>query len=216
MKRFLLLLGMLSFCLSSCSPGSGTNHTPSSNASNALSGIDQLIAQHDGDMDPGNNEHQAFKSVLQGLKDGTMGINDAFVRSGTNGGQKCQAQYKWNARNVDGKPQEWQTFLIHIVERGCTPGNHIPYFEYAKAQNANFRIWDMYGRSLLHLVLDFDTPYDESDLTWLLENTEAKDLINAKTKEEGNPAQEGDGTKPLEGTRKKALQDILRKHGAQL
>jgi len=172
------------------------------------------MAQHDGDMDPRNNEHQAFKSVLQGLKDGTMGINDAFVRSGTNGGQKCQAQYEWGSWNNQNKPQDWQTFLIHIVEFGSTPGNHIPYLEYAKAQNANFKIWDMYGRSLLHLVLDLDTPHDESDLTWLLENTKAKDLINAKTKEEGNPAQERNGAKPLEYTRKKALQDILRKHGA--
>jgi|688.fasta_scaffold141417_3 hypothetical protein len=164
MKRLSLLLWVFSFY--SCSNLNSNKNTPapvSAPASGATrnqyatSDIDTLIAQHEQDMEQDSNEHQAFRRVLQSLKDGTMDINDAFFRSGANGGEKCDKRYEWDTHSGSDKPAEWQTFLIHIVEFGSTPGNHIPYFEYAKANNADFKIWDMYGRSLLHLVLAFHT-----------------------------------------------------------
>jgi hypothetical protein len=178
-----------------------------------VSAIDKLIAQHEQDMDQRNSEHQAFKRVLQSLKDGTMGVNDAFTRSGDDGGQKCQKEYKWAGSQLGDKPAEWQTFLIHIVESGSTPGNHIPYLEYAKAQGADFEVWDMFGRSLLHLVLDSNAKeHTEADLTWLLENTTAKNLINELRRKEGDPSERFMNTTPWSPEAK--LQAILKKHGS--
>jgi hypothetical protein len=221
MKRLLLSLLFLSFYCSGC----GSQDSTSSNAVSAdaatidnvsadAAAIDKLIAQHEADMDRSSGEHQAFKRVLQSLKDGTMDINDAFIRSGADGGTKCNKQYEWDSSASVGKPADWQTFLIHIVEFGCTPGAHIPYLEYAKAQGADFKVWDMYGRSLLHLLVDASNGGNaEEVLAWLLDNTNAKDLINAPRREAGDPAQLLSGTAPWSS--KTALQAILKRHGSK-
>jgi hypothetical protein len=209
MKRLLFIfiaVSFISFHCSSCGPKDSTG------SSNTVSDIDRLIAQHDQDMDQSNDGHQAFKRVLQSLKDGTMDINDAFIRSGTRGGEKCDKGYKWSGHVLKDRPEAWQTFLIHIVEYGSTPGDHIPYFEYAKANNADFKVWDMYGRSLVHLVLASKQAHTEKDLAWLLENTEAKELINTPKRTEGDP-ESVSGTEGPWST-DAALQTILKKHGS--
>jgi hypothetical protein len=214
MKKFLLPLLFLSFYCSGCGPKDSTssNASLSADSSNALSAIDKLMAQHEASMNRSNGEHQAFKRVLQSLKDGTMGIDDAFVRSGANGGRKCSKQDKWDRNNTLSKPEEWQTFLIHIVEFGCTPGDFIPYLEYAKAQGADFKVWDMYGRSLLHLLVESSDQGVEAALAWLLDNTNAKDLINASAREEGDPANPSSLGAPKSSV--PALQAILKHHGS--
>jgi hypothetical protein len=221
MKRFLLPLLFLSFYSSGCgshgSKNSASSDAVSADSSNAslpaeTAAIDMLMAQHEADMDRSNKGHQAFKRVLQSLKDGTMDINDAFIRSGADGGTKCNKQYKWEPYNMGSKPAEWQTFLIHIVEYGCTPGDCIPYLEYAKAQGADFKVWDMYGRSLLHLLVNFPNRGVEAVLAWLLDNTDAKDLINESRRKEGDPEQSVPGTAPYSDD--PALQAILKHHGS--
>lgn len=206
----LISLLFLSFYCSGC----GSQDSTSSNAVSAdAAAIDKLIAQHEAGMDRDDEGHKVFKRVLQSLKDGAMGIDDAFVRSGANGGRKCSKQYKWDTSNYQSRPEEWQTFLIHIVEFGCTPGDCIPYLEYAKAQGADFKVWDMYGRSLLHLLLDFSGRDNiEAVLAWLLDNTDAKDLINAPKRQEGDPEQLSPGTAPWSS--EPALQAILKRHGS--
>lgn len=214
MKKSLLPLLFLSFYCSGCGPKDSTssNASLSADSSNASSAIDKLMAQHEAGMNRSDAGHQAFKRVLQSLKDGTMGINDAFVRSGANGGRKCSKQYQWDQHNAQSKPEEWQTFLIHIVEAGCTPGDFIPYLEYAKAQGADFKVWDMYGRSLLHLLVDSSNQGVEAALTWLLDNTNAKDLIYAPAREEGDPAKQSSCGAPQSSD--SALQAILKRHGS--
>jgi hypothetical protein len=84
------------------------------------------------------------------------------------------------------------------VKNGCTPGDSVPYLEYAKAQDADFKVWDIYGIPLLHLLLERGdkNPGIVQDLNWVLENTNVKDLINALCREEGNPAVERDTEGP--------------------
>ena len=226
MKKLILSLSCLfiglqfSSCGFSRSGGSQQRAPESDNPSEQVSEpteqasepIDKLIAQYDRDMDPKRYGHQAFQRVLQSLKNGALGINDAFTRSGNNGGQKCEAITEWER---EAKPEEWQTFLIHIVEEGGPPGDHIPYFEYAKAKNADFKVWDMYGRTLLHLLLwDPGRPNVEKDLAWLLANTDVEELVNERMRDEGTHNQTTRET-PLETIKKNNydnLQAIMAKY----
>lgn len=175
--------------------------------------MDSLIAQREQDMNQSDDGHKAFKRVLQNLKGGTMGINDAFICSETNGSNKCIRSTNGMKHNREINLQNGRPFLFTFVELGCTPGNHVPYFEYAKTNNADFKVWDTYGKSFLHLVLDFDTQCaPATNLAWLLENTEAKDLIIAPKRAEGDPKVLEDQKVPW--TTKLDLQAILRRHGS--
>jgi hypothetical protein len=70
----------------------------------------------------------------------------------------------------------------------------LPYLEHAKARDADFKVWDIYGILLLHLLLERGdkNPGIVQDLNWVFENTNVKDLINALCCEEGNPTVERD------------------------
>ena len=149
------------------------------------SAIDKLIEQHDRDsaVNPCPSTQNIFKNVLQGLKEGTWNINDKFMHRSplkkSNGGYLT----------VFPNDKQWDTFLTHVVRPGSTPGNHIPYFEYAKEKGADFKITDYEGNSLLHLLLTYNTSDKtiREDLEWLLSNTDVKAIINKKRlKEDGS------------------------------
>ncbi len=56
-----------------------------------------------------------------------------------------QDNYSYQPGIISLKWAWWQTFVIHLVENGCTPGNFVPYLEYDKAQDTAFKVGDMYG-----------------------------------------------------------------------